>query len=227
MSLHSQDKPTENLDLKEIISLYTKHWKWFVLSGFISLAIAYVYLRYEIPEYIAEAKIQIVDEGSSGSGLSLFKDLDMLSNGNTEVLDEIVLLNSRSNFIEVVKTLGLNTKIMAQGNIIDTELYTNPPVKVNFIAADSIINKSSFSFYLQLSSTTTFGYAEEEDMPLVGVQDLHDHTNGGGLARTVGADEAVDASPEHFQAELVHCGHLAEGFGDLLQFNNIHKYLVQ
>ncbi|MEQ8422607.1 MAG: polysaccharide biosynthesis tyrosine autokinase, partial [Arenibacter algicola] len=166
MSLNSQDKPTDNLDLKEIISLYTKHWKWFVLSGFMSLAIAYVYLRYEIPEYIAEAKIQIVDEGSSGSGLGLFKDLDMLSNGNTEVLDEIELINSRSNFIEVVKTLGLNTKIMAQGNIIDTELYTNPPVKVNFIAADSIINKSSFSFYLQLSSTTTFGYAEEEDMPL-------------------------------------------------------------
>ncbi|MCM4164794.1 MULTISPECIES: polysaccharide biosynthesis tyrosine autokinase [unclassified Arenibacter] len=166
MSFNSQDKSTETPDLKEIISLYTKHWKWFVLSGFLSLVIAYVYLRYEIPEYIAEAKIQIVDEGSSGAGLGLFKDLDLLSNGNTEVLDEIELINSRSNFIEVVKSLGLNTKIMAQGHIIETELYTNPPVKVNFIAADSIINKSSFEFYLQLSSTTTFGYTEEEDMPV-------------------------------------------------------------
>lgn len=55
---------------------------------------------------------------------------------------------------------------MAQGHIIETELYTNPPVKVNFIAADSIINKSSFEFYLQLSSTTSFGYAEEKDMPV-------------------------------------------------------------
>ena len=166
MSLDSQNNLTENFDINEIISIYTKHWKWFAISIIIAFFMAFIYLRYEIPEYRAEAKIQIVDEGSSGSGLGLFKDLDLLSGGNTEVNDEIELIKSRSNFIEVVKTLGLNTKIMAQGNIIDTELYTNPPVKVNFIAADSIINKSSFEFYLQLSSTTSFGYTEEEDMPV-------------------------------------------------------------
>ena len=166
MSLDSQNNTAESFDINEIISLYSKHWKWFVFFVIIAFLMASIYLRYEIPEYRAEAKIQIVDEGSSGASLGLFKDLDLLSGGNTEVSDEIELIKSRSNFIEVVKTLGLNTKIMAQGNIIDTELYTNPPVKVNFIAADSIINRSSFEFYLQLSSATSFGYTEDEDMPV-------------------------------------------------------------
>lgn len=166
MSIDSKINTVENFDINEIISAYAKHWKWFVFSGIVALTIAFLYLRYTTPEYIAEAKIQILDENSSGAGLGLFQDLELLSGGNKQVADEIEIINSRSNFIEVVKTLGLNTKIMAQGNIIDTELYTNPPVKVNFIAADSIINKSSFEFYLQLSSTTSFGYAEQEDMPL-------------------------------------------------------------
>lgn len=167
MSLDSQNSTTENFDINEIISLYAKHWKWFVFSGIITIAMAFLYLRYTTPEYVAEAKIQILDENSSGAGLGLFQDLDLLSGGaNKEVTDEIEIIKSRSNFIEVVKTLGLNTKIMVKGNIIDSELYANPPVKVNFIAADSIINKSSFEFFLQLSSTTSFGYTEEVDMPV-------------------------------------------------------------
>ncbi|MBU2904307.1 polysaccharide biosynthesis tyrosine autokinase [Arenibacter algicola] len=166
MSLDSQNSTAENFDINEIISLYAKHWKWFVFSGIIAIAMAFLYLRYTTPEYVAEAKIQILDENSSGAGLGLFQDLELLSGGNKAVADEIEIINSRSNFIEVVKTLGLNTKIMAQGKIIDTELYSNPPVKVNFIAADSIINKSSFEFFLNLSSTTTFGYAEKESIPL-------------------------------------------------------------
>jgi len=166
MSLDSQNINTDNSDINEIFSNYTQHWKWFVVSGVVALVLAFIYLRYTPPEYLAEAKIQILDENSTGSGLGLFQDLDALSGGNKEVTDEIEIIKSRSNFIEVVKTLGLNTKIMVQGNIIATELYANPPVKVNFIAADSIINKSSFEFFLQLSSTTSFGYTEAEDVPV-------------------------------------------------------------
>ncbi|MEG3658587.1 polysaccharide biosynthesis tyrosine autokinase [Arenibacter palladensis] len=166
MRSDSQNNPAENSDINEIIDSYTKHWKWFVVSVVIALIFGFIYLRYATPEYLAEAKIQILDENSSGSGLGLFQDLDLLSGGNKEVMDEIEIINSRSNFIEVVKSLGLNTKIMVQGNIKESELYTNPPVKINFIAADSIINKSSFEFYLQLSSSTSFGYTEEEDIPV-------------------------------------------------------------
>ena len=155
----------DNLDLKEIIGAYTKHWKWFVLSVLVFLAMAFVYLRYATPEYIAQAKIQIIDEDNSNAGLDLFSELN-LTGGSNKVEDEIQIINSRSNFIEVVKELGLNVKVMALGNIIDSELYSNPPVKVNFIAADSIINRSRFTFFLTLSSSTTFGYSDEEDKPI-------------------------------------------------------------
>lgn len=162
----TQIPASENVDLKEVISTYSKHWKWFVASAIIFLMAAYVYLRYSTPEYLAQAKIQIIDDSSSGSGLDLFKELDFLSGGKNQVEDEIQIINSRSNFIEVVQELGLNTKVMILGNIIDSEIYTNPPVKLNFIAPDSVVNNASFEFFLTLSSNTTFGYSEEEDKPI-------------------------------------------------------------
>ncbi|WP_051254313.1 GumC family protein [Arenibacter latericius] len=165
MSSNTEINIPDAPDLKEIVNQYTKHWKWFVIAVIIALGMAFVYLRYTKPEYVAEAKIQILDEKNSGAGLGLFQDLELLSGSNTAVVDEIEIINSRSNFIEVVKKLGLNTRVIAQGKIVETELYSNPPVKVNFIAADSIINKASFAFYLEFSSSTVFGYSQEENEP--------------------------------------------------------------
>ncbi|WP_394749387.1 GumC family protein [Spongiimicrobium salis] len=156
----------EKLDLKEIMSPYLKQWKWFVLSAIVAVIIGYVYIRYSIPKYAAKAKIQIVEDQNSGGGLDLFKDLDFFSDRTNKVENEIEIINSRSNFIEIAKELGLNTKVWVLGNIKNTEVYSNPPIKLNFIEADSTIDKANFDFYLTLSSPTTFGYAEEEDAPI-------------------------------------------------------------
>ncbi|MET7030277.1 GumC family protein [Sediminicola luteus] len=155
----------EKYDLNEILQTYTKHWKWFVLSIIVAIAFAYVHLRYQVPEYEAVAKIQILEDKNSGSGIDLFQELDIFSGGKNNVHDEIELLNSRSNFIEVVKELGLNTKVELLGNIRNSELYNNPPIKLNFIIPDSTFYNSNFSFYITITSPTTFGYSLEEDEP--------------------------------------------------------------
>ncbi|MEE9361034.1 MAG: polysaccharide biosynthesis tyrosine autokinase [Cellulophaga sp.] len=154
----------ESIDLKEIIASYTKHWKWFVLSVFAFLTIAFLILRYAIPEYAAKAKIQILEDDSSASGFSnMFKEMDFFSGGNVKVEDEIEIITSRLNFIDVVKELHLNTRIMVVGSVVSSEVYKRTPIKLNFIATDSIINSAKYSFYVTLSSSTTFGFSEEED----------------------------------------------------------------
>lgn len=156
----------ESLDIKEIISTYSRQWKWFLASLVIFISLALVYLRYTTPEYLAQAKIQILDEQGSGGGIDLFKELDIMSGGKTQVEDEIEIINSRSNFIEVTRDLGLNTRIFVMGNIKDTEIYQNKPVKINFIAPDSVIYTANYTFYLTLASSTTFGFTDEEDTPV-------------------------------------------------------------
>ena len=157
---------SEKQSLKDSISIYLKKWKWFVLSALLFIMLAFIYLRYATPKYLSLAKIQIVEDQGASTGMNLLKEVDIFGGASNSVLDEIEIINSRSNFISVVKELGLNTKIFSLGNIRDTEIYQNQPVKLNFIAEDSIINEADFKFYLNLSSSTTFGYSEESDEPM-------------------------------------------------------------
>lgn len=166
MSSSLKQPSGEGAELKEVISGYTRHWKWFAVSCVVALIMGYIYIRYATPEYAAEAKIQILDENNAGSGLQLFQELDLLGGGKNQVVDEIELIGSRSNFIEVVKELKLNTKIQILGNVISKEIYNTPPINLNFIAEDSTINNAEYSFFVTLSSSTTFGYSEEVDKPV-------------------------------------------------------------
>ncbi len=156
-----------DLDLKGIVKSYTKHWKWFALSVFVFIALAILYLRYAIPEYSATAKIQILEESSGGSELSVLEDLNLFSSGKTKMEDEIELINARDNFIRIVKNLDLNVRFFLQGNIKDAELYSqkSKPFPVNFLANDSIISSSKAIFFVKVYSDTSFGIREKEDNP--------------------------------------------------------------
>ncbi|RDY61972.1 GumC family protein [Flagellimonas nanhaiensis] len=154
------------IDIKSILDKYLKHWKWFAFSTILTLLGAFFYLRYAIPEYEASAKIQIIKDKSASSELSVFKDLDILSGAvtNTEIIDEIEILNARSNYKSIVKKLKLNLRYFVIGNIRNTEIYgSDYPFSINFLGADSVTNKSQHEFFLKILSSTEFSYSEKED----------------------------------------------------------------
>ena len=128
MNLNLKGSSNENIDLVELIGNYTKHWKWFLFSVLVLIAMAYVYLRYATPEYVAQAKILVVDDDNSSSGIDLFSELN-LAGGSNKVEDEIQIINSRSNFMEVVKELGINIKVMALGISLIRNCIRTPQLK--------------------------------------------------------------------------------------------------
>ena len=155
------------LDLKTLLNICLRNWKWFLLSVVICVAMAVLYLRYAIPEYSATAKIQILEDSNTASELSVLQDLDIFSSGKAQIEDETELLSARDNFIHVVKELDLNIQYFVLGNIKDAELYRkeNIPFSINFLANDSIVNNSKFSFFINIDSNISFGYKEAEDRP--------------------------------------------------------------
>lgn len=164
--MNALDPNADTLNFKETVKSYTKHWKWFLFSVFAAIALAFLYIRYTTPQYAAEVKIQILQDANSRSELNMFAELSVYGRTQNQVEDELQIINSRSNFIDVVKDLGLNTKVIELGSIRSSELYINPPVKLNFIGEDSTINKANYEFYLTLSSNTTFGISEDEGSDL-------------------------------------------------------------
>ncbi|NQZ45267.1 MAG: polysaccharide biosynthesis tyrosine autokinase [Flavobacteriaceae bacterium] len=153
----------DELNFGDEIRRYTKHWKWFVISVILGIVVAHLVIRYSTPKFLAQAKIQIVQEQGSGSGMNLLQDLGVFSEMENNIEDEIEIISSRSNLIEVTKQLGLNVRVFSVGNLRSTELYNNSPISLNIIAPDSIINKAKISFNLDIVSATEFGFSMGDD----------------------------------------------------------------
>lgn len=156
---------TPELNLKSLLNICLKNWKWFLISTILCVALAMVYLRYAIPEYSATAKIQILEDSNQASELSVLDDLDIFSSGKAKIEDETELLSARDNYIHIVEKLDLNIQYFIMGNIKSTEIYQKAdiPFSINFLANDSIINNTKFDFYIRIHSNTSFGYKEKED----------------------------------------------------------------
>ena len=165
MKKNQRTSLAEGSELSDLLKIYSKHWKWFLISGIFFLTLASIYLRYSTPEYKAASKIQILEEKSGSSELSVFADLDFLGKGQNNVEDEIEILKSRSNLVEVIDNLNLNISLIELGNIKNSEIYSDKPFKINFLANDSIVNNSELDFFIEISDETTFRFSLERDSP--------------------------------------------------------------
>jgi tyrosine-protein kinase Etk/Wzc len=159
------DKSPDKVNYAELLRPYLKNWKWFGFSVIFAIFLAVLHIRYSTPEYSVKGKIQILEDQGASSEIGAFSDLGAYNGGNIKVEDEIEVLNSRSNFLEVVKKLGLNVRVKALGRIHDTELYTDRPFNVNFLTPDSTVYKSQGNFLIEILSETSFRFVENEDSP--------------------------------------------------------------
>ncbi|AUP77275.1 GumC family protein [Flavivirga eckloniae] len=160
------DNTSEKFNLKKTLSIYFKQWKWFVLSCIFFLCLAYAHLRYSTPQYLAVAKIMLLDDKDASSASAL-KDLSIFSEKEDAMVeDEIQVVKSRSFLRNIIKRLGLNVSYYIKGRVNESELYKNSPLTINFIESDSVINKTNFNFYVEVLSSTNFNFRiNEEDVP--------------------------------------------------------------
>jgi capsular exopolysaccharide synthesis family protein len=150
-------------DFKILFAKYFRHKYWFLLSFILCMLFCYAYISYSVPKYRAGASVQVIEEKSAASQLSAFSDLDILPGGNKKVEDEIEIIRSRPNFIEVVKNLSLNEKIYHLGSIRNSEIYDRNPITFTHLSKDSIVNDSKFSCFIVPLSETQFSFRVEDE----------------------------------------------------------------
>ncbi|MCM4167355.1 Tyrosine-protein kinase ptk [Arenibacter antarcticus] len=155
----------KKINYKELLKPYLRNWHWFVLAAIIGIALAVIKIRYSVPQYAVQAKIQILEDQNSTSELDVFRDLSGFGGGRNRVEDEIEVLNSRSNMVQVVKQLGLNKRIIAMGNIQHSDMYQYTPINISFLAPDSIVHRAKKEFFISLKSDTSFEMTAAEDEP--------------------------------------------------------------
>lgn len=147
----------QDFQIRAIIDQYASRWKWFFLGICICLSVAYIYLRYTVPQYKASTTILVKDEKKGGlaSELAAFADMG-IGGGKSNLDNEIEILKSRTLVESTVRKMNLNIALVVEGNIISFDLFKNAPILVDFIDQKSDFYTKKRSYEYTALSTTTF-----------------------------------------------------------------------
>lgn len=125
--VHSMEEDTINL--KEIFTKLTDKWLWFVISGFIALAIAFSYVKYTPPKYQITAKL-LVNDDEKGGGItkqaSALMDLGGIMGSKNSVDNEVEIIKTRFLMEQVVRQMQLNIIYSQKNGLLKRELYSAP-----------------------------------------------------------------------------------------------------
>ncbi|WP_313581515.1 polysaccharide biosynthesis tyrosine autokinase [Chishuiella sp.] len=150
------DNKEENINIRQIIEQYLFYWKWFVISIFIALFGAFIYLRYTQNQYKVSAKILLNEQKSSTGDLAEVMDQAILggSSTNSEVGDQIDVIKSNRLLTKVVLKNHLNVKYSNVGDIVTKQIpQENSPISIIFFTND---NQSNQSFLITILSNTKY-----------------------------------------------------------------------
>ena len=158
-------QPNNELQQEEGVSVvenffhYFRHWKWFLLSIFICITVAFFYLRYTTKEYKVYARVLIKDNQSGKTGLdyNAFEDLG-ISTPRGSFDNEIELLGSKTLLREVADSLKIRTSYYVKGKIKTQEIYTSTPLFV------SVVNQTASGYFtIDSDGEDSFTISSEEE----------------------------------------------------------------
>jgi tyrosine-protein kinase Etk/Wzc len=134
--------------VQNFIRHFYENWKWFVLSVFLSLILASLFLRYKTPEYKVSASILVRDDtkGSDFGDAIVLQGLGLAS-GKSNVDNEVEVLKSRTLAENTVTDLQLNVQYFSKGYIKTTEIYGDSPIILRFIVWTPEAIKEDFQVY--------------------------------------------------------------------------------
>ncbi|WP_010522392.1 GumC family protein [Aquimarina agarivorans] len=123
----------ENFSLQKELAKYTIYWKWFLLAAFLSLVLAYGFLKFSSPVYdnITTILIKDANEGRGLSELAAFQDLG-LGSSNNDIDDEVDIIKSKALLTKVVTKLDVNIEQYAKVGLANSDIYSFSPINVSF-----------------------------------------------------------------------------------------------
>ena len=159
-----------SFDIRTIFTLIVLNWQWFLLSMFIFVCGALLYLRYATPTYQVSVKMLIKDEQNNrrgGNQLANMQDLGFMTN-SAGIDNEMEILKSKRLALEAVKDLKIYTEYYSKGRIKEQLLYKTQPVNADLdpVSLDSLYFKRTIlQFKLEKEGNKYIVTSEDELYP--------------------------------------------------------------
>jgi capsular exopolysaccharide synthesis family protein len=131
----------------QLWSKYAAYWPLFLILILIAVSGAWLYLRYKVPVYQANARILIKDEKKGTEDSKAIEGLNLLTTKKI-IENEQEVIQSRTLLSSVVKKLGLYAPIYGEGRIKTEPAYLTSPVIIEAKLPDQIkgLKKTYFEY---------------------------------------------------------------------------------
>ena len=150
--IEKRENAEENsgLNWKDLWTIVVLHWPWIVLCAILSLGLAFAYLRYTHPVYVASMKLLVKDDSNKRfpTGQMGLENMGIISNSNG-FDNELEILSSTSISTRVAKKLKLYTNYYVEGRIRKSELYKTSPIIVDM--TEDELNKLNCTIEMKIT----------------------------------------------------------------------------
>lgn len=127
----------EAFDTTGLLLAFLANWKWFVLSVFVCLVVAWFYIARQVPVYQVNASIYLSQDNSSQrNAFNVGQSTDpMVPLKNYIDETELEVLKSKNNVIKIVDSLNLAYSYYKEGTFRDIPLYENNAIEASLDSA--------------------------------------------------------------------------------------------
>lgn len=145
----------EFINLTDIIKIFTKNWKWFVLSIFLFLGLGALYILMKNPVYKVDALALLKEDEkkSPTSAMSMMSSMSDLGSmmGSKNIDNEVVIFNTRRIMKQSIVDLNMYTTIEVRQGLRKINTYPDMPfnITVDPMQLDTIGKSIVFTMDLQ------------------------------------------------------------------------------
>jgi tyrosine-protein kinase Etk/Wzc len=136
----------QSSEMRDFVMRYLKYLPWVIVCLTLSLAIAYLRIRYTIPIYHVQSTLLIKnDVESTPSGKDDRLTSLFMAHPTTNLNDEIEVLRSSPVIARVVKDLGLQVSYYNKGSVRASLLYKFVPFTLQLLQLQDSLNAFGFA----------------------------------------------------------------------------------
>jgi len=142
----------DSLSMMDMLMICLRHWPWFILSIFVCLGGATLYLLSTPKVYTRTTSILVKSSGDKSNDIKLIEDLGV-NNISSNISDEIAAIHSPAVVFDLVKRLHLDFSYFQPGFFRNDPLYAETlPVEVELPDLD---DNTTTGFLLTLNGDST------------------------------------------------------------------------
>lgn len=215
------NEQNDYVDVRQLVSSYTKYWYLFFLSLVVCIGLAYVYLYLATPAYRISSTLLLKNDDSEGNTFSNNNAPGEINIFNTKqkIDNEIEVLRSKSLMQRVFIELGLHASYFREGQFFLEEIYgADVPLRLSITKLHPLgFNKK---ITVTRKTSTTYELLEEDG-------ESSTHKYGEEVSKPYGIYTII-AAPDNRSAEPIHITFydtkkVANLYNDQLKVETVNK----